>query len=146
MIFASVTNKKVTSKFHVPLQMPAFKCTQRSQEAVTQHKKSARQEVPQTKITTSLYISEVNSSLHEFALQKVALQYIWLRCISHTFFFPWWHKEGIWLGLNFASLYPALCCIQLCYFQLWLCISSWWSEGRATNLPGRVFHFVGQKY
>ena len=87
MIFASVTNKKVTSKFHVPLQMPAFKCTQRSQEAVTQHKKSARQEVPQTKITTLLYISEVNSSLHEFALQKVALQYIWLCCISHTFFF-----------------------------------------------------------
>ena len=57
MTFVFVTNKKGTSIFHVPVQTPAFPCSQRSQGAVIcqkcrQHKKSAAQEVPETKITT----------------------------------------------------------------------------------------------
>ena len=32
--FVSVTNEKATSKFHVPVQTPAFPCSQRSQGAV----------------------------------------------------------------------------------------------------------------
>ena len=60
--FVFVTNGKATSKFNVPVQTctPAFPSFQRSQGAVTcyacrQHKKSAAQEVPQTKISTLLY-------------------------------------------------------------------------------------------
>ena len=34
MKFVSVTNEKATSKFHVPVQTPAFPCSQRSQGAV----------------------------------------------------------------------------------------------------------------
>ena len=68
MKFVSVKNEKATSKFHVPVQTPAFPRLQRSQEDVEMQtaQKACRAGGPTDK-NNYFTISEVNSSLQEFA-------------------------------------------------------------------------------
>ena len=143
MKFVSITNKKATSIFHVPVQMPTFPCSQRSQGAVMsqkcrQHKKVCRARGPQTKIITSLYPQRTLRCMTlPFYMQQLsymrrveaALRYIRLCCIQQFFCDTKEILAGakkllchIWHSVDPTLLYPAstvhtAICLVKCFQQ-----------------------------